>query len=319
MIKNVYFCRNICHMQQDVLNSFSLSNVKGLLQPDKIISLGDDFTLAYQSKMADYEMITYPCRINGYLAVFCKRGNFRCSINLTDYEISDGMLVLSIPENIIRLEPIKDSVAQNGIELVIIAVSPKFMSDLKFDLNKLWKDALEVLKNPCMKLLPADIDIASQYLHLIDDVHATNTRYLKESISYLISSIFYLFGSIVDRSVILEKESRRSTESTRHKQLFEQFIALVTEYHYSERTVRFYADKLCITPKYLSKIIKKVSNLSAPEWINKYVILEIKQMLRHSSLSAKEIAYKLNFPNTSFFFKYFKLHTGLTPREYREM
>lgn len=307
-------------MNKNVLNSFSLTKVKELLLTDKLISIGDDFILAYQSSAADYKSsISYPCRIDGYIAVFCRKGNFKCSINLTDYEISDGMLILSIPENIIRLEPIINNTASNKIELVIIAVSPKFMSNLKFDLNKLWMDALKVLKNPCMKLLPEDIEIASRYLRLIDDVVATETKYVKESIAYLISSIFYLFGSFVDRSLTEEKEMDQNVTSTRNKRLFEQFIALVTEYHNQERSVGFYADKLCITPKYLSKLIKLVSSMSAPEWINKYVILEAEQMLRNSDLSIKEIAYKLNFPNQSFFFKYFKGHTGFTPKQYREM
>ena len=79
----------------------------------------------------------------------------------------------------------------------------------------------------------------------------------------------------------------------------------------------FYADKLCLTPKYLSKLIKQASGRSAPDWIDEFVILEAKNLLKYTDLAIKEIVYKLHFPNQSVFFKFFKAHTGLTPSDYR--
>jgi YesN/AraC family two-component response regulator len=79
----------------------------------------------------------------------------------------------------------------------------------------------------------------------------------------------------------------------------------------------FYASKLCLTPKYLSKLIKQASGRSAPDWIDSFVILEAKNMLKYSDISIKEIVYKLHFANQSVFYKFFKSHTGITPSEYR--
>ena len=84
-----------------------------------------------------------------------------------------------------------------------------------------------------------------------------------------------------------------------------------------ERNVKYYADILCISPKYLSTVIHRVSGKYATEWIDNYVILESKALLRGCGMSVKEVCHKLNFPNQSFFAKYFKHHTGLTPREYK--
>ena len=81
--------------------------------------------------------------------------------------------------------------------------------------------------------------------------------------------------------------------------------------------MQFYADKLHLTPKYLSKIIKEASGRSGPDWIDEYVILEAKNLLRYSKMTIKEIVFALNFPNASVFHKYFKAHTGLTPTDYR--
>ena len=100
--------------------------------------------------------------------------------------------------------------------------------------------------------------------------------------------------------------------------LFEQFIKLVSIHHTSHRNVTFYADKLCLTPKYLSKLIKNATGKSAPEWIDSFVILDAKNMLKYSNDTIKEIVYRLNFPNQSVFYKFFKARTGMTPSEYRK-
>ncbi len=112
---------------------------------------------------------------------------------------------------------------------------------------------------------------------------------------------------------------RRGSVSQRNREVFVRFMDLLDQYHQIERSVAFYADKLFITPKYLSSIVKKVSGENALEWINRYVVLEAKSLLMHSDKSIQEVAYALNFPNPSFFGKYFKHHTGMSPGEYKEL
>ena len=103
----------------------------------------------------------------------------------------------------------------------------------------------------------------------------------------------------------------------RREEFFERFMELLTQYHKQERSMGFYAERLHITPKYLSSVIKEVSGKSAAEWIDQYVILEAKALLRYSGLSIQEIAYELNFSTQSFFGKYFKHHTGISPSAYK--
>lgn len=100
---------------------------------------------------------------------------------------------------------------------------------------------------------------------------------------------------------------------SRQEIFFGKFIALLTQYHTQERSVTFYAEKLCITPKYFSTLIKKQTGKSAAQWIDDYVILEAKNLLKFSGMSIQEIAYHLNFSTQSFFGKYFKHQTGLSP------
>lgn len=87
---------------------------------------------------------------------------------------------------------------------------------------------------------------------------------------------------------------------SRQEIFFGKFIALLTQYHTQERSVTFYAEKLCITPKYFSTLIKKQTGKSAAQWIDDYVILEAKNLLKFSGMSIQEIAYHLNFSTQSF-------------------
>jgi len=303
-------------MDNKSYNKFTLSKIRELFLKDDIVSIGDDFILARQTNDIDTELLKFPSRIDGFVAAYCRKGHFKCTINLTEYDIHDGMLVVNLPNNIIKLSPIDTD--DSPIELTILAVSPRYMTTLGSDLNKIFIDAINVLKSPTMEMAPEEVELALKYFQLIDNVINTDSAYRNDSIRYLLTSIFYLIGGFIMKRLLAEEEKGHTTTSNRNKRVFESFIELVEKYHTRERSVGFYADKLCITPKYLSKIIKNVSGYSAPNIIDKYVILEAEHLIRHTDLSIKEIADQLNFPNQSFFYKYFKSHTGYTPNSYRQ-
>ena len=107
-------------------------------------------------------------------------------------------------------------------------------------------------------------------------------------------------------------------KNTRAESIFANFIGLVEKNFRVERRVGWYAEKLCITPKYLSETVKLVSKKTPNDWIDSYVTLEIRVLLKNSSKSIKEIASDLNFPTQSFLGKYFKEHVGLSPSQYRK-
>ena len=103
-----------------------------------------------------------------------------------------------------------------------------------------------------------------------------------------------------------------------HKRLvFQQFIKLIHENYLKEHQVIYYADRLCISPKCLSRLCKEISGKSAPEWIDAYIMLDAKNLLKYSTMPIKEIVYRLSFSNQTVFYKFFKKHTGMTPTEYR--
>lgn len=100
--------------------------------------------------------------------------------------------------------------------------------------------------------------------------------------------------------------------------LYARFMDLLFVHYHRERSVAFYASKMCISSKYLATVIKAVSGKTPAEWIREETIKEIECMLCHTQMSIKEIAYRINFPNASFFGQYFKAQKGISPKHYRE-
>ena len=94
-------------------------------------------------------------------------------------------------------------------------------------------------------------------------------------------------------------------------------MTLLHMYHDRERSIQFYADKMCLTPKYISGMIKTYSGKCALDWINDYVVIEAKMMLRYTTMTVQEISNSLNFPTQSAFGKYFKQQVGVGPKQYR--
>lgn len=105
---------------------------------------------------------------------------------------------------------------------------------------------------------------------------------------------------------------------TRQEEIFQRFISLVNTYSKKERNVNFYADKLCLTSRYLNTVVRQASQQTVMEWINQSIMLEAKILLKHGNQLVYQISDELNFPNPSFFCKFFKRMTGMTPHEYQK-
>jgi len=285
-----------------------------------ISALGDDFILGEAqgtSALSDnriLEILHYPIRFDGYILFFLKKGHFHIDFNLKTFEVHEGSLLVTVPGNIIRVGQLaEDRLA--GIELVYVVLSKQFISGLQLDFNKVFQDSVQMLENPCIALNEEQLALAESYFLLARQVVQSSLSNKRDIIGGLLSSLSYMTEDIWTGK--LEERQPLADSSARAALTYDRFMKLVTEYHNQERGMQFYADKLCLTPKYLSKIVKEASGRSGPEWIDAFVILEAKNLLRYSDESIKEIAYKLNFPSASVFNKFFKANTGIVPSDYR--
>lgn len=113
-------------------------------------------------------------------------------------------------------------------------------------------------------------------------------------------------------------DSVRKVHRNRGEELAEEFFRLLHRHYKTQRSLAFYADRLCITTKYLSKVIRRISGHTVYFWIEEFTVREAKQLLRSTQATVTEIAEMLDFPNSSFFAKFFRRHTGLSPIEFRQ-
>lgn len=300
------------------LQNFNIPRLKSVFFGDNDMNLGDDILIADVRFDESLDFFRYPCRFDGYMAIFCMKGAMTLDVNLHSYKIEENSLVISLPSHILRVADIDES-QRSELHALVIAMSKDFISDIHMDFTSIVNESQRLMESPVLSLEGADLDIASDYLKLAMKILSSDVfTSKKEALSSLVSSLCYAVGdSWVKKLNKAKSDYRPAPQSMRLNMVFENFIHLVTEYHSSERNVSFYAEKLCLTPKYLSKLIKQVSGKSAPEWIDSFVILEAKNLLKYSDSTIKEIVYRLHFPNQSVFYKYFKSHTGMTPSEYR--
>ncbi len=298
--------------QGEVLHNISIKRFKELFPDMPGTGLGEDLLIADLKYDRELRVFQYPFRFDGYIIIFCIKGKIRLDVNLDSFQISANSLVFNVPGNIIRVS----GTANKDFHFIIVAMSKNFMSSVRFDFNKLFNESVALMDNPCIMLNHAERELCGKYLDLGSELLSSNVYNKKEAVGALVSSVSYVLGTIWT-SRLTEAEHKPHAPSAKAKYIYDQFLRLVTDYHTSERAMAFYAARLCLTPKYLSKLVKNVSGRSAPEWIDAFVILESKNLLKYSDLSIKEIVNKLNFPNQSVFYKFFKAHTGMTPSQYR--
>lgn len=280
-------------------------------------TLSDDLFISEMRYISEMDIMKYPCRFRGYLAFFCIEGHFELEINLKRFSARENSLFLYTPGNIVRVANISKE-EKEMVHFIVVAISSDLMSSTRFDFNKLYDESLHLLENPSVVLSEQEKNLCKSYLSLINEISELKIPNTKESVMSLISSIFYLMGALWGNRVT-EAIKNQDEGSIRSKAIFENFLKLVRDYHTKERNLSFYADKLFLTPKYLSKLIKTVSGKSAHEWIDSFVILKAKNLLKYSDMSIKSIVYELNFPNQTTFYRFFKTKTGMTPSEYRKM
>ncbi len=306
----------------DAPQTIDLQQIKALAPIIEEMSIGNDFVICevsgkrMEKSEAILKTLQYPVRFDGFIIFFLKKGHFTIDVNLNSYELRENSLMIQVPGNIIKVTKFNEE-RLGDAEMIFVLISKEFMSGIRFDFLKVFQDSMRLLDNPCITLDEFQIALANDYFNLARKIISAPFTNKREIIGSLLTSLTYLSTDVWKQKIDEARKKTDSQHNARLNQVFERFIALVNEYHCSERGMAFYADKLCLTPKYLSKLIKQASGRSAPDWIDEFVILEAKNLLKYTNMAIKEIVFQLHFPNQSVFYKFFKAHTGMTPSEYR--
>lgn len=267
------------------------------------IQRGIGMVISFVQMQSSLFRIGQPYRTSECRIIRIIRGIGRISINLVEHEVREQMIVISPPNSLIEL----------------IALSP----DYDFQVIVPENDFLPAMQNGTLAELCGQHCIlfsltTEEWEHigvffslLWETLHRTPFR--REVVQSLVTALLYDIRYIRD-----QKQVFLPARLSRQDEVFRRFISLVNEYAKRERNISFYADKLCLTPHYLSTVIRETSGQPIMQWINQAVVLEAKVLLKHSDLLVFQISDELNFPNPSFFSKFFKRMTGMTPAEYQK-
>ena len=253
----------------------------------------------------------YPIRFDGLYIGLREKGEARFSINLKEFNVSSNDLVICSPGDLVQAS------LQDGTHLVqSMMVSSHFLKEMYISLNSFMPFFASQKEHPVFHLTDSEMTELKNYFMLIKENVTSDDYFRVDTTKRLLAAYLYKLGSILYRHRP-ELQAEAAKPLKREEILFKEFIRLVGEYHRKERRVDFYAEQLFLSPKHFSTVIKKVSGKTAGQWIDDYVILEAKTLLKYSPMSIQEVAYYMNFPNPSFFGKYFKHHTGMSPSEYK--
>lgn len=207
--------------------------------------------------------------------------------------------------------------ASSACQLKIICFSGRFINRLTQTDKYVWKSFHYLHWNPIKYLNEKEKDLLDKYLDLIEGkIVEKEEPYQKDILLYLSSAFFTELVAAVNRKLLLYEEGGRRCVN-QPDFIFKRFIEALTADNGRHRTLEYYADQFCYSPKYLSRVIKRVSGKNALTLIHDNAIEHIIQELKFSSKSIKEIAADFEFSNVSFFAQYVKKHLGVTPSEYR--
>ena len=253
----------------------------------------------------------YPIRFDGLYIGLREMGKAHFSINLKEFEVGPNDLIICSPGDLVQAQ------LEDSTHLVqSMMISSHFLKEMYISLNSFMPFFASQKEHPVFHLTNDEMEELKNYFTMIKSTVESEDYFRLDITKRLLAAYLYKLGSILYRHRP-ELQAEASKPLKREEILFKEFIRLVSEHHRQERRVDFYAELLFLSPKHFSTVIKKVSGKTAGQWIDDYVVLEAKTLLKYSAMSIQEVAYYMNFPNPSFFGKYFKQHTGMSPSEYK--
>ena len=293
---------------QTPINSFTLAELIDLAGEQRQGLMRECITASSDSQM---QVFRFPCRIDAFIIGVGTEGETSVSFNLHEFRLKKDSMFIFTPKNILQVN------SQQYFKADVIAISPDFMRRINIDIKNMMPLFLKFVENPTLALTPEESRSMRGMIAQIErETRGPETHFSFDIVSGLIAATIYKVGDIMYHYLAEHPEGQNNSHN-RAAEYFKHFTHLLGEHFRDERSVGFYARQLCITPKYLTTLIKRISGQSVSEWIDNYVILEAKTLLKYSTMSIQEIAYYLNFPNQSFFGSYFKRNTGMSPSQYK--
>ena len=241
--------------------------------------------------------------------VFCGQGELRFEMDGTDYAISKDEVFVGYPNAIYN-----HFEATVDLRCRLISMSKSLLQEMLYPNQSIWNKTLFLKKHYIIHLSEREVDMQNcMNTVLTYNLSSNKLTFRKEIIHSLVQCIIYELCRTLSTFVQTENDQ----ETNQRKILFDRFISYLTSCDIKKQPLSFYADKLCVSTRYLTMVCKEISGRTAYDWICDYVQNDVRFYLLHTNLSIKEIAVKLGFCNLSFFGKYVRENLGKSPSEFR--
>lgn len=249
-------------------------------------------------------------KIEDFVLLLCLKGKATIYINDELHEVRPGDMLIAHPNTILE-----NGMTSIDIEIRCIALSIDYVKQLAMMEVKRWEVICFFEKSPILQLQPDEVESFCQYYDLLrSKLSGPAGKHHKEMMDSLLQAFLYDMADTLSRfAPAMQPQSYNSSE-----RLFKHFIEILSSSYPKPRSVTDYAQRLNVSPKYLSAVCKEVSGHTASELINNYVMKDVYYLLKRQEKSIKEISNELDFPNLSFFGRYVKKHVGKSPKLFRE-
>ena len=250
--------------------------------------------------------IRFPHKIERVTQIVITAGSISCLVDFRYYSLTAPAMAIFLPDQVV--ESIDVDTEFKGFGMVMSASFTDSMN-LPVSLQErlfLKNNQFHSISNEELKAYQSCFDQVSSVMKQEDN------PYREEIIKHLFSAYYYGLGYYV------HSQQAEHVSMTPQQELCERFINMVAEHFKGERDIGFYADRLCVTNKYLSTLLKQHTGMTALEWIERHVVLYAKSCLSSTTMSVQQISDELDFPSQSVFGKYFKRVEGLSPKAYRQ-
>ena len=271
----------------------------------------DNFNETSEQSDTDFEFVNHPVKLSFTVALLCLAGQMRAQVNLQDFELRTNDVLVVQNGTIGEYRGMSDDA-----RIAVIAFTPEyFQTALQIEATmslqrRLYASPLWHLPFEAME------ELMVIYRLMKAKIAETDNPFRKGALlGYTQVLIYNCYKYLLAADSGNEKTE---VKSGRQQELYTQFMDEVRKSYIKERSISYYADVLCVTPKYLSQVVRRVSGRFAGDWITDFVILEAKALLKSRKYTVQQIADMLNFANQSFFGKYFREKVGCSPKAYQE-
>jgi AraC family transcriptional activator of pobA len=292
-------------MDEFKLSDISISTAREKVEEGNYI--GNDFALIDQTILMS--SLSEPRRLTCLALAICTKGSADYHLGTIEHHVQTGDII------IINSGQVIDEYRQSDdCKAIVLLLDESYFYEIVSGIHDLSKLFTFSRMHPVFHLNEDETQSTLDYLRFIKyKMMETEHQFRRDIVRALILALIYDIGEAIARI-----QNDNSTHNTRAESIYIEFLQLVEENFRQERRVSWYAKALSITPKYLSETIRQVSRRTPNDWIDYYVVLELRVLLKNTTKTIKDITQYMNFPNQSFLGKYFKEHVGVSPSEYRK-